>query len=125
MKFDCGTINDANKRTLTDLCNLQSGVPDDLASTLHTLALIDMQELHYFAAVDKLQTALKFCAVSTSPAISIHLAAEIGVSLGRANADLGRSNEAEGILQTALRTMESRWPHDHMGALSFSVANLC
>lgn len=90
MKFDSGTLSEANKQTLADLCVAQADSPEYLASSLLTSAELDFTALKHSQGLAKLQTAKTYCAASTLPVINAHLAAEIEAAVGSALADLGR-----------------------------------
>jgi len=109
MKFDSGTLSEANKQTLADLCAAQVDSPDFLASSLLTSAELDFTALKHSQGLAKLQTAKAYCAASSLPVISVHLAAEIDPAVGSALADLGRYTEAAATFQAALKRIESRF----------------
>lgn len=109
MKFDSGTLSEANKQTLADLCVAQVDSPEYLASSLLTAAELDFTALKHSQGLAKLQTAKTYCAASTLPVINVHLAAEIDAAVGSALADLGRYTEAATTFQAALKRIESRF----------------
>lgn len=109
MRFDAGTLNDVGKQSLWEVFQRQAGLTDDLAFTHLTLALLALSQSAYSDALSMLQNAKSLCESSSSPAIKLHLQAEVHVTLGSAYADLGQWEESNSSYQKALSLMESRY----------------
>jgi hypothetical protein len=109
MRIDAGTINDENKKTVVDLCELQTDYPDDLAFTLITSSILKSLDLQLDLAIVDLEKADLCCVNSPSTIIRLHLGAEVDVALGKLFVDCGRYTEGTERFRAALKKMESRF----------------